>query len=97
MRNLIQNGLYYLTVNNVISALAAFSSASAYVYALQTTSAVNKALLQPTMAALLGYVETLQEKTKSMCVTGAQKTDGKKEDEKEDIDIKVRGGGVCCK
>ncbi len=94
VRNLIQNGLYYLTVNNVIAALAAFSSASAYVYALQISNPKFKPTLQKTMAALLGYVETLQEKTKTMCVAGGSQTASQdKKDEKEDIDIQCEAFG----
>jgi SpoVK/Ycf46/Vps4 family AAA+-type ATPase len=89
VRSLIQNGLYYLTVNNACAALSAFSAAASYVYALQSADEANKTALQPTMSAILGYVETLQEKTKNLGVSGQPKKE-EKEDEKdkdEDIDI----------
>ena len=75
VKQLIKNGLYYMTVNNFISALAAFSSASSYVFAYQNTS--KDTTVTPLLSGLLGYVESLQDKTKNL---------GSSEEKKDETD-----------
>jgi len=94
VRNLIQNGLYYLTVNNSVAALAAFSSAASYVYALQNINSSNASNLQHTMSAILGYVETLQEKTKGMgAAAKSSGGDGDGDKDEESIEMQCEAFG----
>jgi SpoVK/Ycf46/Vps4 family AAA+-type ATPase len=59
LMGLLQNGLYYMTVGNSVSALASFSSAASYVYALKT-DAGETTKYDSILNSLLGYVEKLQ-------------------------------------
>lgn len=92
LRKLLKNGLYYLTVNNAVSALVAFSSAASYIYSLQLIAnkvpgQLNK--YESSMKTVLGYVEKLQEETKSITGGGGKK----KEEEVDDWNMECESFG----
>jgi SpoVK/Ycf46/Vps4 family AAA+-type ATPase len=96
VKNLVQNGLYYMTVSNSISALASFSSAASYVYALKQGGAPVDTILPN----LLGYVEKLQEETKKLGCGGgggggAGGGGGGKGDEEDENDWAAQCYGRC--
>jgi SpoVK/Ycf46/Vps4 family AAA+-type ATPase len=105
IRILLKNGLYYLTIHNAVSALVSFSSAATYVYAVQQSIAAEagKKALDPTLKAILGYVEKLQEETKGITSGSGgggggggddgKAKDGKKEDDNDDLDVQCESFG----
>ena len=88
LKTLINNGLYYLQINNIISALVSFSNAATYVYAKDSSAT-------ETIKALLGYVEKLQEDAQKLSTTSS------KPDEKQDWQVEckdmceMKDSGMC--
>ena len=89
VETLIKNGVYYITVNNVVSALASFSSAATYIYALQKCFP-NNSNLKAVLTPVLGYVESLQDKTKNISAGGGG---GEKKEGEEDWDVQCKN--IC--
>jgi SpoVK/Ycf46/Vps4 family AAA+-type ATPase len=79
--NLVQNGLYYMTVGNSISALASFSSAASYAFALKQIGGFS---VDDILKNLLGYVEKLQEEAKKAGSGGGSGGPGGKDGEGND-------------
>ena len=88
VETLIKNGVYYITVNNVVSALASFSSAASYIYALQKCYPKD-GNLKEVLTPILGYVESLQDKTKNISIGGG----GEKKEGEEDWDVQCKS--IC--
>ena len=59
---LINNGLFYQSVGNVAAALASFSSAATYLYAMKKINGSTFTAGDKALPKILGYVEQLQQK-----------------------------------
>lgn len=89
---LLQNGLYYMTVGNAVSALSSFSSAASYIYAIKNSMGAAPSPEYDTMLnVILGYVEKLQIEARSGSSSGS-KGEGDKEDA-GDLDVECETFG----
>jgi len=80
----LRNGLYYQSIGNAPGALVSYSNAEAYLHLLQELGRVNdeqRGKLQALEQRLLGYIEVLTEKTKTLLKTGG--SSGKKDETPE--------------
>jgi hypothetical protein len=79
----LKNGLYYQGVGNAAGALVSYSNAEAYLHFMKVSGMINDGKIEAfnkLEQKLLGYIEQLTEKTKSLVKSGG----GGKQEEKED-------------
>ena len=90
---LIQNGLYYVSVGNNVSALVSFSSAATMIFTQQQiVTGSPKVELAQLMQQTLGYVEQLQTKVATLSPGGGggSKGSGGKSDDAEDWEVECQ-------